>query len=281
MAPEKLEIRFQILSCLVSIKYEDPGLTQTLYYMDVQARQAVEVLKTLSYTVSGYGPYAIYEESDLLDRVASGEDVLFHVYRRVYCRVLDRYVLAGWVVLHAGAVRINGYRMGLLGDKGAGKTTVMTRLLFAGHQLEGDELLLARGDQLLAVPRRLHLKPGIEKTVPELAGQLDDLPVAWSGELKISALDPTSLGFDWQIAPGTVDQWIWIAPNHGGDTKLEKLASFPMMQRILESYLGWGESKERVVNCAAGLAKSGGQQLLLGDAEAAVKKLELLAESRI
>ncbi len=277
MSNDHQGISFQILSCRISISYDDPRLRSTLDYIAVEAVQDVTITKTLSYTVAGTGPYEIREENDFLDRVGSADDVLFRIYRRVYRRVLDRYVLAGWVVLHAGAVKVNGSRLAILGDKGAGKTTLMTRLMCAGHQLEGDELLLARGDQLLAVPRRLHLKPDIESNVPQLAGQLDDLPVTRAGDTKIRALDPVLHGFDWQISVGAVDHWIWLSPNHGGNTRLDKMTSFIMMQRMLESYLGWGESRRQVVNCVAGLATKGGFRLLLGNADEAAMQLQTLA----
>ncbi len=161
----------------------------------------------------------------------------------------------------------------------SGKTSLVTRLLFSGHQIEGDELVLARMGTLMSVPRRLHLKPGIENQVPELAGHLDDLPVSRSEEFGIRALDPTTLGFEWRISPGPIDRLIWISPNHGGVTKLESLGSFAMLQRLIESYQGWGESKKLVLKCAAQLGRSGGHQLVLGAAAEAVSKLEDFAQS--
>ena len=279
MATEFWELGFQLLSCHVSIRYEDSALAKALSYMAVSARQEARVLTTLSYTVTGFGPYEIREEKDLLNRAQSAEDVLFHIYGRVYARTLERYVLSGWVVWHAGLATIAGKKFMLVGNKGVGKTSLVTRLLFSGHQIEGDELTLARAGIVMSVPRRLHLKPGIENQVPELSGHLDDLPISRSDDFGIRAMDPTTLGFEWRISPSPVDRLIWISPNHGGVTKLESLGSFAMLQRLIKSYQGWGESRNLVLKCAAQLGRNGGHQLVLGSASEAVSKLEVFAQS--
>lgn len=280
MPPDFLETRFQLLPCRIVIQYQDPVLRDQLDYIAVSARQSVSVTSTYTYRVSGSGPYVLHEDGDFLADAALPEDVSFYIYRRVYRRMLERFVLAGWVVFHAGLVKINNKSFLLMGNKGAGKTTLVTRLLLAGYALEGDEMVLARGNEIMAVPRRLHLKPGIEEQVPELASHLDGLPVALAGDLKIRGLDPANLGFDWRIAPCQPDHLVWLSPNHGGVTELQALGSFSMMQKLLEAYLGWGESKSRVVSCAANLSRGGGHRLVLGEASDAVSHLEQLAASK-
>jgi len=279
MANKFSELGFQLLSCHVSIRHEDSALTKALAYMAVSARQEAKVLATLSYTVTGFGPYEIREERDFFERVQSAEDVLFHIYGRVYARTMERYVLSGWVVWHAGLASIAGKRFLLAGNKGAGKTSLVTRLLFSGHQIGGDELTLARGGIVMSVPRRLHLKPGIENQVPELVSHLDGLPISRSEDFGIRAMDPTTFGFQWRISPGPVDRLIWISPNHGGVTRLEPLGSFAMLQRLIRSYRGWGEARNLVLKCAAQLVRNGGHQLVLGAVAEAVSKLEVLAQS--
>jgi hypothetical protein len=275
-----LQTRFQLLSCQVVIDYQDPALEKHFSYLAVNARQTVAVTRTLSYRVSGKNaPYQVFQDGDFMAGGATPEDALFHVYRRVYQRVLERYMLAGWALFHAGLASIEGKCFLFLGNKGAGKTTLVTRLLMAGHPFEGDEMVVARGKDVLAVPRRLHLKPGIEKQVPELRPYLDGLPTARAGELDIRGLDPTFLGFDWNISARKADHIVWLSPNHGGNTELQSLSSFAMIQRLLESYFGWGQSKNRVVKCAAELAKNGGHQLILGEPKAAMSQLQTLAES--
>jgi hypothetical protein len=49
--------------------------------------------------------------------------------------------LRGYEVLHAGAVMIDGVAFGLLGDPGAGKSTLAASLALRGRQLFGDDVL--------------------------------------------------------------------------------------------------------------------------------------------
>ncbi len=176
MRREKLNTTFQLLSASIVIEFEDPLLAPQFDYIAVGAEQNIRPGTVLSYHVSGTGPYEVFEEGQLLARAPSPADVQFHVYQRIYGRTLERYVLAGWIGLHGALVNICGRRMLLLGDKGAGKTTLTSSLLFANHMIEGDELVLLREGMAMACPRRLHLKPGIERQIPELAPHLADLP---------------------------------------------------------------------------------------------------------
>jgi hypothetical protein len=265
---------FQILACWVDIRYEDLALEDTFLYLAEHARQPFAIRKTLSYEVHGTGPFEIFEESDPLDQVATAADVLHVVYGRVYRRVIERLVLSGWVALHAALATINDSRTLILGHKGAGKTTLATRLLFSGHRVEGDEMALVRGDQALALPRSFHLKPGIVRQVGELRGLTTNLPLAIGGNSEISAFDPSDFGFDWTISVGPIDRVVWISPNHGGETVLERRASFPTIQRILEGFMGSGEQRDSLVSAAMALVSRGGHELTLGDARDAVPLLE-------
>lgn len=267
-------ISFQILSCRVEIGHRDPDLADTFRYLATKARQPVSVRKTLRYEVRGIGPYEIIEEGDPLADVATAQDVLHVVYGRVHRRTMERYILAGWTLLHGGLATVNGRRLLFLGDKGAGKTTLATRLLYAGHRVDGDEFVLERDGRTMAFPRNFHLKPGAERHVPELRRPLDSLPRKSMGEVDISALDPGVQGFDWRIDLGPVDAVISISPNHGGATSLTPCPPFQIIQRLLESWLGWGEAGDVLVASASRLGAAGGYELVLGDVADAVPQLE-------
>jgi len=271
-------IRFQLLCAGVDIRYDDPGLAPYLDYITVGAGQAVPELVGMNYSVRGRGPWEVFEEERLAAGAATAMDVQYHLYLRIYRRVLERYVLAGWVGLHGALVNIHGRRLLLLGDKGAGKSTLTSKLLFAGHPIEGDEMVLVRDGQVMALPRRLHLKPGIETQVPELVPLLENLPASWAGEQQLRGLDPTALGLPWVIHCGRVDHIVWLRPNHGGDTRLSPMSSMSLIQRLMEAYLGWGESRSGVFGCCAGLARHGGHELLQGQPDEAIALLAALAE---
>jgi hypothetical protein len=269
---------FQLLSCRVHIRYEDPALQHTFRYLVERARQSFEPRKSLTYEVRGTGPYDILEEGDALDRVLTRADVLHVVYCRVYRRVLERFVIAGWVALHAALATINGRRTIILGHKGAGKTTLAARLLFAGHAVEGDEMALVRNGLALALPRAFHLKPDIGRFVPEVAGIVGDLPKVFSGPVEIAALEPSACGFDWTIAVAAVNRVVWITPNHGGGTELKPRSSFATIRRIIECSLALGEPREALVGAAASLGCAGGQELVMGNPHDAVHLLEAIEE---
>lgn len=268
---------FQLLACQVEINHEDPALSDPFRYLATLAQQPLPIRKTLSYEVSGTGPYDIAEEGDPLDRVQTSADVIHVIYGRTHRRTLERFVLSGWVVLHGAVATIGDRRTLILGDKGAGKTTLATSLLYAGHQVEGDEMALVRDGQVLTLPRTFHLKPGIDRNVPQLSGQVEDLPAMYAGQDRISALDPSELGFDWKISIGTIDRVVWIKPNHGGETRLEPTPVFTTIQHLLEASLGWGENREVLVAAVTKLAATGGFQLTLGDPENAINHLEEIA----
>ncbi len=270
-------VSFRLLTSEVDIHCDDPRVAEALNYIPVKATQNFPVTNRMNYSVAGEGPYRIAENDDFLDSVETADDVLFIVYGRIHRRILERLVHSRWVVLHGGLATLNGCRMLLLGHKGSGKTTLSTRLLFSGHQVEGDEMVLVRNGQVLALPRAFHLKPGIERHAPELAGRLDELPKKKMGAVDLTAFDPTRFGFEWAIHKAPVDLVIWVSPNHGGATSLTELKPFQLIQRILESSLGWGEQRNILVAEAARLGSGGGKELTLGDPESAVRALEKLS----
>jgi hypothetical protein len=278
MRREKLNTTFQLLSASIVIQFEDPLLAPQFEYIAVGARQNIRPGTVLSYHVSGTGPYEVFEEGELLARAPSPADVQFHVYQRIYGRTLERYVLAGWIGLHGALVNICGKRMLLLGDKGAGKTTLTSSLMFANHMIEGDELVLLREGTAMACPRRLHLKPGIERQVPQLAPHLAEFPIAYAGPEAVRGLDPTELGFKWTINAAPIDHIVWIRPNHGRGTTLLPLSSLAILQRLIAGFMGWGESKQQVFEYCAVLSRHGGHELALGHPAEAINQLVSLAK---
>ncbi len=272
-------ISFQLLSCRVEVEHDDPRLAEVLRYADNCAQQPFPVRRTFRYHVIGRGPFLVQEEGDFLGEWESADDVLYIIYGRAYQRALERFVLSGWVVLHGAVVGVKGSRMLLLGDKGAGKSTLSARLLFSGHRVEGDELALERDTNVVAFPRQLHLKPGFEDHVPELRSHGSGLRHTRSDLGTISALDPGRLGFDWQLEVGLIDQVVLISPNHGGETRMEPLPPFEMIQKLMSGAINWGDSPGALVAAATRLGRQGGWQLQLGDPDAGLRALETAASA--
>lgn len=89
--------------------------------------------------------------------------------------------LRGWTVLHAASVVVDGKAVGLVGDKGAGKSTLAAAFISEGFPaLADDHTVLREEDGAFAVqpgPPALKLWPS---SAPVLAKEVGDLPRAYS-----------------------------------------------------------------------------------------------------
>ena len=154
----------------------------------IRSRRRRELHYEVHETPAGF---AITEEGDTLATVATTEEAADLVHVRAHRRAFELASLSGWARVHAATVdlaTLEGRRARVLvvGPSGAGKTTLATRLLFDGADVQGDESVLVRRGESLAVPRALHLKPGAPLVLRELTAVLPELPVV--GE--VTVLDP-------------------------------------------------------------------------------------------
>lgn len=72
-------------------------------------------------------------------------------------------VMAQWhglTATHAGGIVIDGVAWGVLGDKEAGKTTLLAHLHAAGHDVLADDVVITGKGLAYAGPRGLDLRPG-------------------------------------------------------------------------------------------------------------------------
>ncbi len=112
------------------------------------------------------------------------------VHVRAHRRAFELASLSGWARVHAATIDLDDARVLVVGPSGAGKTTLAARLLLDGADVQGDESVLVRRGESLAVPRALHLKPGSDHILPELAELLPTMPVL-NG---VTVLDPARIG---------------------------------------------------------------------------------------
>lgn len=273
-------LRFQLLPCAVAIEADDDRLFPRLRYLANSARQHIPPLRELYYQISGRGPYEIREENDPIDQGLTADDVVAILYRRCHQHAFDLLARNGWAVIHGGLVRVGSQRLLLTGPTGVGKTTLVLRLLYDGHQVEGDELALVRDDAVVALPRRFRLKPGIETVVPELAPVIDGLPSMRNHHGRIAAFDPAEAGFRWDVESGPVDAAVCVTPNHAGRSSLSELHPSELVYRLLSQTIGIdGTSKARLVTACSRLAMGKGFELTLGDASEAGAHLATLSKS--
>src|SRR5260221_8206062 len=132
--------RFRLLPYEVDVSAEDDRLASKVAYLSNGASQPAPLKRAMRYRVEGHGPYDLFEDDEFLGSAPTPDDALFVLYGRCYGRLVHHLTVGGWVPFHGGLVTIAGRRLLLVGEKGAGKSTLVLRLLFDGHDVEGDEM---------------------------------------------------------------------------------------------------------------------------------------------
>ncbi len=235
----------------------------------------VELRDTLHWAVRGAGPWELLEEGDLVDRFDRADDLLFVLYQRVYGRLMDHLDLGGWLSLHAALATIGGRRVLLVGDKGAGKTTLAVRLLVDGFDVEGDEMVVTRDGVALALPRRFHVKPGTAELVPQIADALAASPRAGLDDgTSIVGLDPLDLGHPTRTAPGPVAGAVLLRANHGAGSTIEPIPTVDLVARCISHVRPGGDSRSQLfATLAALLGQVQGYEMAVGPLDDAVAVL--------
>ena len=167
---------------------------------------------------------------------------------------LEPFLQAGWAQLHAAVVRVEGLRILLVGDKGAGKTTLSLRLLYDGHGFEGDELVLTRDGVAMPVARNLHVKPGSRALLPELADGWDALStIGTDAGDTIRALNPHGTGFPWKILSGPIDLAVVLEAAHGEVTTTRSLPGPELVQQVVPHVTAASASRAALLSALASL----------------------------
>lgn len=112
-------------------------------------------------------------------RAADDLDLGELVYGAVHDRVAYWAREEGWMRIHAGLADIAGRRIMIAGPSGVGKTTTMVQLAAAGATVLGDEAVLIRDRDAIALPRPFHAKHagrGIRGLNPEAVSTVLDYP---------------------------------------------------------------------------------------------------------
>jgi hypothetical protein len=251
----------------------DPRAVEHLATLLPDARHPVPARRTLRYTVAATSDddrFAVSEEGDALVTAATPEAAADTVHVRAHRRAFELASLSGWVRVHAATVDLDGTRVLVVGPSGAGKSTLATRLLLGGADVQGDESVLVRRGASLAVPRALHLKPGADRWLPELAPVIDGLPVVGD----VTLLDPARLGrtIDLRLAP-VAHVVLLAAPEPAGIT-CTPVDGGGVLEALLTDAFPLTETKARMVSVLAGaMVHARGHRLSLGPPEAMVAAL--------
>ncbi len=178
--------------------------------------------------------------------------------------------------IHAGCGELDGRRFLVAGDKGAGKTTLMVRLLFEGFRVIGDELVLVRDRRAIPFPRRFHIKQESMNLLPELNSLFASLPYNMTSYgHKMFSFTPQDAGYEWKIDEGDIHSIFYLEPNHGGQTRIEECPKYMMVNRVMPmSFLSETEDHMKINQLCNMIDRANCYILHVGDLEGAVSTIQ-------
>ncbi len=153
-----LERSIQLVACGFLVSTDDASFVERLDRLMPSAVQDHPVTRRHSFHALGGGDrWRVSEDGCAPEIFPDVDQAVDFVNRRLHELALD--ALADYTKVHAGCGTWHGRRFLVVGDRGAGKTTLMTRLLFEGCGVEGDEMVLLRDGEAVAYPRRFGIPP--------------------------------------------------------------------------------------------------------------------------
>ena len=225
----------------------DAQVVEHLEALLPDAHHPVPARRALHYqvTASSHG-FTISEEGDALAMVTGGahavEDAADLVHVRAHRRAFELASLSGWARVHAATVDLDDVRV-----------------------------LVRRGESL-AVPRALHLKPGTDRILPELADVLATLPVV--GE--VTVLDPARVGRPVALRLAPVTHVVLLADRSSptGPVTCTPVDGGAVLEALLTDAFPLTETKARMVSVLAGaMVTARGHRLTSGPPVAMVEAL--------
>ncbi len=204
-----------------------------LNFVAQDARQDFPVSHKLVYHISRQGQqYLIFKDGEPCETGLDLGNLAYRLQWHIHGQVFD--VIGECTRIHAGCGEYKGTRFLVVGDSGVGKTTLMTRLLYEGFRVDGDELVIIRDGKVIPFPRRFHIKSGSLTLLPQIRPFIDDIPCIEDGNgLKIYAFSPSEGGFDWSIEKQKVDLLLFLESNHGGPAFAEKCPKYLMVRKVM------------------------------------------------
>lgn len=142
-------------------------------------------------------------------------------------------------LIHCASIKTAQGHILIVGDKAAGKTTLMLRLAIAGLDVVGDEHFILANDLSIPRPRTLRVKEGSLKLLPdEHAALIRRCPSVgdWYGA-RIFSIAPDRFGRPWELSSAPVTQIIILRSNHGGRSKIRRKTGDYLLENLLENAL--------------------------------------------
>jgi hypothetical protein len=239
------------------------------------AEHPMAAIRTQRYRVEAQqDALAISEEGDLLALVSGVQEARDAIHERAHRRAFELADLQGWLMLRGALVDVGERRLLLLGPSGAGKTILTLRLGLRGAAIQGDDRVLLRHGQLLAVPRPLVMAEDAGELVPELATVVSGLPRAGGPPL----LDPARvLGLPWQLRIARADHVV-VLERTGIQTEARPCAGGELLGELASALARTRELTPGVLAAFAALLQSAvGHRLTVADPDSAERAIRAIA----
>jgi hypothetical protein len=268
-------MRFRLLWHAVTVETDEPALVGELECVLASAEHPMAAARTQQYRVqTQQDGLAISEEGDLLALVSGAQEARDAIHERSHRRAFELADLQGWLMLRGALVDVGERRLLLLGPPGAGKTILTLRLGLRGAAIQGDDRVLFRHGQLLALPRPLAVPDDAGELVPELAAIVSELPRAGGPAL----LDPArALGLPWQLRIARADHVVALERT-GTQTSASSCAGVELLGELGAALAPARDlTPELVAAFAALLQSASGHRLSVGDPDTAERAIRAIA----
>jgi glycosyltransferase involved in cell wall biosynthesis len=270
-------IPFRVLWHEVEVEAADEEVVVALEAMVPTSSHGFDATARAHYSVEGRrGAYRLIEDGDLVTTVATPEEARDEVHRRLHRRIFEQASRDGWIRLHGALVDFGSTRVLVTGPSGAGKSTLATRLLLDGHSVQGDESVMLRGRESVAVARPFHLKPGAEHLLPELRAlelpTIDDVMILDPGRID-------AVRVPWRLTVASLDHLVLLDPRDEGESAGEevRIVAEPhtaMLPALVPQLFPVTETKSALLRALTGsLAGVQCHRLRVGDPDAMVHAL--------
>ena len=137
------------------------------------------------------------------------------------------------LAIHSGCATYNNKSFLVIGEKWAGKTTLLCKLMFEGFDVHGDEYSILDDKKVIPYPRKFHVKEGTLNVIQEIAELCKNLTPYILDSKKTYFMDPQTAGFEWKIAPMKPDTIFYLEPNHGRESKIYQIPGWQVIQKII------------------------------------------------
>ncbi|MCI0453367.1 MAG: hypothetical protein L0Y68_00040 [Candidatus Dadabacteria bacterium] len=222
-----------MLHCNFTIRTECKSLAQQLDFITQDAHQDFPTLSETVYDIRREDEqFQILNNGKLCNTTSDRSSLIYNLLGLIHSRVFKS--ITGCILIHTGCGEYNGKRFLIVGDKGTGKSTLMTRLLFEGFRIDGDELVLVHNEKVTPFPRRFLIKESSIHLLPQVKSMIDSVPyIQADNGSKIYSFSPSDAGFSWKIETRKAEFFFYLEPNHGGETRVEKCPKYLMVQKVM------------------------------------------------